>query len=226
MKDLICTYMRPLWLILSPSVQTLGISKISKRTPQPTRSHFLLGFIYVLFSFTIFICFILFLAFFFRFFRSWFIILQHTDLSNLILNSNFQWKTLHYIVVSANEGKHLTLSGQRSLTHRNQSIDLLCKPTDWFIYDRDLYHDRVKPRELLTHFMSLVSFYTLWKHRKTCSWCVQRVQKVISGMTWVNYTGYTHSLYLFHVSVSLHFKDFKYSPVYAEITEITQIKEK
>ena len=122
MKDLICTYMRPLWLILSPSVQTLGISKISKRTPQPTRSHFLLGFIYFLFSFTIFICFILFLAFFFRFFRSWFIILQHTDLSNLILNSNFQWKTLHYIVVSANEGKHIA--------HRSQSIDLLCKPME------------------------------------------------------------------------------------------------
>ena len=31
------------------------------------------------------------------------------------------------------------------LSYRNQSIDLLCKSTDWFLYDQDLRHERVKP---------------------------------------------------------------------------------
>ena len=30
-----------------------------------------------------------------------------------------------------------------SLSHRNQSIDLLCKLMDWFLNDRDLRYERV-----------------------------------------------------------------------------------
>ena len=37
----------------------------------------------------------------------------------------------------------LTLPGWRSLSSRNQSIDLFCKSVDGFIYDRDLRHERV-----------------------------------------------------------------------------------
>ena len=37
----------------------------------------------------------------------------------------------------------LILSWQRSLSYRNQSADLLCKSMDWFLYDRDLRHQRV-----------------------------------------------------------------------------------
>ena len=37
-----------------------------------------------------------------------------------------------------------TLSWRRSILYRNQSIDLLCKLTDWFLYDRDYHHERVK----------------------------------------------------------------------------------
>ena len=33
----------------------------------------------------------------------------------------------------------------RSLSYRNQSIDLICKSMDWFLYDRDLRHERVNP---------------------------------------------------------------------------------
>ena len=36
---------------------------------------------------------------------------------------------------------HLTLSGQRSLSYRNQSIDLLCKSMEWFLYDNGLCHE-------------------------------------------------------------------------------------
>ena len=38
----------------------------------------------------------------------------------------------------------LTLSCRRSLSYRNQSIGLLCKSMDWFLYDMDLRHERVK----------------------------------------------------------------------------------
>ena len=39
-----------------------------------------------------------------------------------------------------------TLSWLRSLSYRNQSIDLQSKPMDWFLHDRDLRHERVKIR--------------------------------------------------------------------------------
>ena len=29
------------------------------------------------------------------------------------------------------------------LSYRNQSINVLCKSMDWFLYDRDLRHERV-----------------------------------------------------------------------------------
>ena len=38
----------------------------------------------------------------------------------------------------------LTLSWRRSLLYRNQSIDLLCKSTDWFLHDKNYHHERVK----------------------------------------------------------------------------------
>ena len=37
----------------------------------------------------------------------------------------------------------LTLSWWRSLSYRNQSIDLQSKSVDWFLYDRDLRHEKV-----------------------------------------------------------------------------------
>ena len=44
-----------------------------------------------------------------------------------------------------NKGKLtlLTLSRRRPLSYRNQSIDLLCKSMDWFLYDNGLSHERV-----------------------------------------------------------------------------------
>ena len=37
----------------------------------------------------------------------------------------------------------LSLSSRRSLSYRNQSIDLQSKSMDWFLCDRDLLHERV-----------------------------------------------------------------------------------
>ena len=39
---------------------------------------------------------------------------------------------------------YLTLSYRRYLLYRTRSIDLLCKSMDWFLYVRDLPHERVK----------------------------------------------------------------------------------
>ena len=36
----------------------------------------------------------------------------------------------------------LTFSWRRSPSYRNLSIDLLCMSIDWFLYDRDLHHER------------------------------------------------------------------------------------
>ena len=38
----------------------------------------------------------------------------------------------------------LASSWRRSLSYRNESIDLLCKSMDWFLYDRALRHERIK----------------------------------------------------------------------------------
>ena len=38
----------------------------------------------------------------------------------------------------------LALLWRRYLSYRNQSINLLYKSRDWFLYDRDLRHERVK----------------------------------------------------------------------------------
>ena len=49
----------------------------------------------------------------------------------------------------------LTLSWRKSLSYRNQSIDLQTKSMDWFLYNRNLRHERVNP-----FYATLVSFYT------------------------------------------------------------------
>ena len=38
---------------------------------------------------------------------------------------------------------YMNTSGGLTLSCRNQSIDLLCKSMDWFLYDKNLRHERV-----------------------------------------------------------------------------------
>ena len=52
----------------------------------------------------------------------------------------------------------LTLLWRRPLSYRNQSIDLLCKSQDWFLYDRNLLLERVKGL-----FPDLKSFLQIFK---------------------------------------------------------------
>ena len=46
----------------------------------------------------------------------------------------------------------------RSLSYGNQSIDLLCKSKDWFLYHRDLRHKRVKILERLMNLPNRIGF--------------------------------------------------------------------
>ena len=58
--------------------------------------------------------------------------LPYTDISKGIL--------VHQILCISVD---LTLSWRRSLSYRNQPIDLLCKSMDWLLYDINLRHERV-----------------------------------------------------------------------------------
>ena len=40
--------------------------------------------------------------------------------------------------------RFMALSWRSFLSNRNQSMDLLCQSMDWFLYDRDFRHERVK----------------------------------------------------------------------------------
>ena len=80
---------------------------------------------------------------FFSCFHCWLWASKH-----LLGTSNLKyWKPLNGI---------LTLSWQSPLS-RNQSIYLLCKSIDWFLYDRDLLRERVKGHEM--HFCHIFQVY-------------------------------------------------------------------
>ena len=52
--------------------------------------------------------------------------------------------SLEYTILRLIYLASLTLSGRRPLSYRNQSIDLLHKLIDWFLYDNGLRHERIK----------------------------------------------------------------------------------
>ena len=52
----------------------------------------------------------------------------------------------------------LTLSWWRSLSYRNQLIDLSCKSVDWFLYDCGLCNERVKESAWLIILCSYLLF--------------------------------------------------------------------
>ena len=68
----------------------------------------------------------------------------------------------------------LTLSWRRPLSYRNQSIDLLCKSVDWFLYDNGLRHEKVKVAWYWISILCLKSQYPgkvirftkYWKYMK------------------------------------------------------------
>ena len=53
---------------------------------------------------------------------------------------------------------NLTLSWRRPLSYRNQSIDLLPKSMDWFLYDNGLHHERANLFEKRWQILALLVF--------------------------------------------------------------------
>ena len=74
--------------------------------------------------------------------------------------------------------RHLTLSWRRSLSYRNQSIDLQSKSMDWLLYDKNLPHQRVE---------AITSSVSLWRrpcHKNVLSYdndnhCRKQYKQVI-----------------------------------------------
>ena len=66
--------------------------------------------------------------------------------------------------------RDLTLSWRMSLSYRNQSIDLESKPMDWFLYHRDLHHERVK---LFTLWIFISKkFFCKWIDKRLNGWFI------------------------------------------------------
>ena len=57
--------------------------------------------------------------------------------------------------------KSLNVSWRRSLSYRNQSVDLQSKSLDWFLYDRDFHHERIKVGLFL--LASIIALQKWWK---------------------------------------------------------------
>ena len=73
----------------------------------------------------------------------WYVVLYAASL--LLRNIYFIIRNINlYLRFCRCENQLFTLSWRRSLSYRNQSIDLLCKSMGWILYDRDSRHDRVK----------------------------------------------------------------------------------
>ena len=72
-----------------------------------------------------------------------------------------QYRNIYtYIYINVNK---FTLSWRRLLSYRNQSIDLLCKSMDWFLFDKDLRHERDK---LMQNTQQNSKSFLLYIHEK------------------------------------------------------------
>ena len=61
----------------------------------------------------------------------------------------FRSKFMCQVCVTILERCAVTISWWRSLSYRKQSVDLLYRSMDWFLFDRDLRHERFKRSELV-----------------------------------------------------------------------------
>ena len=62
-----------------------------------------------------------------------------------------------YRILSKQIFATLTISGRRSLSYRNQSIDLQNKYMDWFLYVRDTIMKDLKQKQILTSLIDVTN---------------------------------------------------------------------
>ena len=70
--------------------------------------------------------------------------LHNDDPVAYIINICFSVRKYMYRLLGCMYYSTLNLLLWRSLSYRNQSIDLQSRSMDWFLYDRELRHERVK----------------------------------------------------------------------------------
>ena len=70
--------------------------------------------------------------------------ISYISINNYLRKNNYQNLCCLCSKLKANLTNHFTLSWRRPLSYRNQSIDLLRKLMNWFLYDNGLRHERVK----------------------------------------------------------------------------------
>ena len=83
----------------------------------------------------------------------------------------------------------LTVSWRRPLSYRNQSIDLLCKSMDWFLYNNSLRHEWVK--QLIDVVVSL--YFLTWRKCPfglPCQTSFSGVSSEVSVKEWLGYFQY------------------------------------
>ena len=91
----------------------------------------------------------------------WLQVSKAPQVSKAAPNHNLNWTcTCCSDNVHGSNGCLLTLSWLRSLSYRNQSTDLLCKSMDWFLYDTDLGHERVKSCVSTGHIFILLYVFS------------------------------------------------------------------
>ena len=89
----------------------------------------------------------------------------------------------------------LTLSWRWQLSYRNQSIDLLCKSMDWFLYDSELRQERVNNTHCMKSVQIRSFFWSVFS-------CIQTRKNSVFG----NFSRKDCQLYL--VNIFLHFMNF------------------
>ena len=101
------------------------------------------------------------------------------DFWNYILLKNSQNQLWHSFVSWTNLRQKvvlfirptLTLPWRRSLSYRNQSINLQIKSMNWFLYDRDHRHERVKKMWRIQKSLFMLTFkrqsHKIVKHTET-----------------------------------------------------------
>ena len=104
----------------------------------------------------------------------------------------------------------LALSWQRSLSYRNQSIDLQSQSVDWFLYDRDLRHERVIPKTTKSSHDFVVTkknthIWRRWGHLRVSFWhLLMNFEKPKKSEFWKNEKKIAGDIIILHMCTKNH----------------------
>ena len=98
-----------------------------------------------------------------------------------------EWGLSPGIIMGIKQWNYLILLWQRPLSYRNQSIDLLRKSMDWFLYDIGLRHERVKS-ETWSWYSKALAFDSM-RH-----FCIEILLNATKGIHWGCFL-YNHAVF-------------------------------